>query len=238
MDPNFGDGSILFYLAGPNQFVFSGPGGDVQYQYGTNWSVTGLRGTSISPNAPAYGQILQFDGAWSPCNLSIPTASNAVPLVAGVPNSGTADDFSRSDHVHPEQSVPVASNVMPEDVGTGSIGTSDDYARADHSHLLNFGTDDPKPLGVESFAGNSGYPAREDHVHVINGDVQPDPGNANLVHVVGLQGKTLSGSQPFGGQVLEYNGVEWIPATYKTQINAAISFLNAPPYNAGLSLIP
>jgi hypothetical protein len=162
----------------------------------------------------------------------------ATPLAPGTAVPGISSWPAREDHVHPAQSVPVASSVMPEDVGTGAIGTMVDYARADHSHALVLGVDDPKPLGVESFAGNSGYPAREDHIHVINGDVQPDPSNINLVHIVALQGKPLVASTPSGGQVLEYNGVEWIPATYKTQINAAISFLNAPPYNAGLSLIP
>ena len=132
-----------------------------------------------------------------------------------------------------------AADELPQNIGTAAIGTSGKYARQDHSHRLVMFDGSPEYLASSPFAGTSSEPARGDHRHSINGDVQPKPGQADEVQIVKLQGVLLNtGATPTPQTVLHFNGVEWVPADYKTHVNAIVTFLNNPPYNAGLQPIP
>ena len=132
-----------------------------------------------------------------------------------------------------------AADELPQNIGTAAIGASGKYARQDHSHRLVMFDGSPEYLASSPYAGTSSEPARGDHRHSINGDVQPKPGQADEVQIVRLQGVLLNtGATPTPQTVLHFNGVEWVPADYKTCVNAIVTFLNNPPYNAGLQPIP
>lgn len=132
-----------------------------------------------------------------------------------------------------------AADELPQNIGTAAIGTSGKYARQDHSHNLSMFDGLPEYLASSPFAGTSSQPARGDHRHSINGDVQPKLGQADEVQIVKLQGALLNtGLTPTPQTVLHFNGVEWVPADYKTYVNAIVTYLNNPPYNAGLQPIP
>ena len=99
-------------------------------------------------------------------------ASDDLPQAPGNANAGTGGDYSRSDHVHPEQvvGIPAPADTEPPGVGTGTVGTSDKYARQDHTHdgqaVPAVGTATPKSVGLAAVVGSATPYSREDHVHL------------------------------------------------------------------------
>jgi hypothetical protein len=86
-----------------------------------------------------------------------PAASNAIPAMDGTAAAGSANAWSRGDHVHPTDTsryaasnpsgfqtaaqvtaaLPVASSTPPAMDGTAAVGVGATFARADHVHPTN-----------------------------------------------------------------------------------------------------
>ena len=158
--------------------------------------------------------------------LELVPTSGYDPLAPGVATAGTGTMAARWDHVHPEQTVPTASDSVPAGLSqNGAAGTSSNFSRGDHEHPLPFGSTFPADLGAAASTGGAAEASRADHVHKVpaSDDLPSTPGTASA-------GTSLLLSRS--------DHVHPAQETYASKINEVISFLNAAPYNAGISLIP
>lgn len=131
------------------------------------------------------------------------------PEALGAVDSGTSDEASRADHVHPPQTIPPGvdlSDDNPENLGTTGAGNSDEASRADHVH------DMPSAVDVGAATAAQGATA----------DTAVQPGDLATVATSGAYGD-LTGTPgppdfddltdvtgPFvDGQVAVFDGTEW-----------------------------
>ena len=106
-----------------------------------------------------------------------PTLSNADPLALGTASSGTSNQASRADHVHPAGSGGGASlsDSDPQGPGTAASGTDTEASRSDHVHPLPTGAQLESALDTE--LGSTAWKG---------GDTVDDGGEQSTVIVSGV----------------------------------------------------
>ncbi|WP_128003388.1 hypothetical protein [Piscinibacter defluvii] len=168
--------------------------GDATGPVGTT-SVVRLRGRTIEATAPSPGDVLALSSTntWAPKAMPQPAGSVPAGLsFGGAGVVGTNATYARADHVHPLPALPPAPPVPPAATtppttlafgDTAAVGTETAYARADHRH------------------GAASLPA-------LGGDVTGQIGN---VRVVRLRGVPLAKNEPVPGQLLMFDGKNWVP---------------------------
>lgn len=110
--------------------------------------------------------------------------------------------------------VNAGSNATPAVLGTASAGTSTSYSRADHVHAKPT----PADIGAVATSALSGLATltagtlTTTQVAALTGDVTSTAGSP-VTKVVALQNSSVSTQSPALGQVLQWNGTAWTPAT-------------------------
>ncbi|KAA6401422.1 MAG: hypothetical protein EZS28_003051 [Streblomastix strix] len=98
-------------------------------------------------------------------------ASDATLLVdSGTGVAGTANEYSRGEHMLPLQ---VSDDKQKRDTGTGAIGTSTTYSSNDYFHLLSIDptvSNEPLKDTESGDKGNFNNYARYNHAHPLNVD--------------------------------------------------------------------
>ncbi|KAA6400893.1 MAG: hypothetical protein EZS28_003586 [Streblomastix strix] len=109
----------------------------------------------------------------------ITPASDATPLSDGTATAGISTEYSRGDHIHPQN---VTITIPPSDSASGSVGSTNYYARNDHSHPINITTTISPQDSVSGSIGITNYYARNDHSYPINAET-----NASNIPIVNGQ---------------------------------------------------
>jgi hypothetical protein len=195
--------------------------------------VVRLQGQPIASTVPGANQVLQYiGGTWTPSNLSgVPvnifgdvtgsTADATVVALRGVPLANTA---------------PTNGQVLEYNSGTG------DWTPTTVSGLFTAGGDlsgtatDQTVIGIQGNPVKSGTNGAAQDGYVLTWHNATDQyellpsggftagndlsGTSTSQTVIGIQGKAVSNATPTTGQVLEYNGTEWIPTTISGSFSA------------------
>jgi hypothetical protein len=128
---------------------------------------------------------------------SSPTPSSATPQTIGTATAGTSTDYSRGDHVHAAQLADL-SDVSSAAPSSGQVleWSGTEWAPATPAAAPTPSSATPQAIGTAT-AGTSADYSRGDHVHA-----------AQLADL-----SDVSSAAPSSGQVLEWGGSEWAPAT-------------------------
>ncbi|KAA6378141.1 MAG: hypothetical protein EZS28_026332, partial [Streblomastix strix] len=133
------------------------------------------------------GTVWMYDATWYNSGDIVPDqvtpASDATPLSDGTATAGISTEYSRGDHVHPQN---VTITIPSSDFASGSVGTTNYYARNDHSHPLNITTTISPQDSASGAVGTTNHYARNDHSHPIN--VETNASNIPIVSGVGANG--------------------------------------------------
>jgi len=134
-------------------------------------------------------------------------ATNA-PQALGTAAAGTAQSYSRADHVH----------AMPSAGDVGAIPTSQLASLATTAQVAAI---TPASIGAIPTSAQSGFATltgghlTTSQTPALGGDITLAAG-AVSAQVVALQGSAVAATAPASGQVLAWNGTQWAPATAST----------------------
>lgn len=203
--------------------------------------ISKLQGATLSSSAPTSGQVLKYNGtAWVPdavvlaeaqtlslsgttvtlsgtnSSVTLPavgdatsTATGKVQLAGDLGGVATAPSVVRIQGVPVAATPPTTGQVLKFDgtsyVPNNSIMTETQTLGLSGSTLTISGTGSSVvlPVAVDATSSTNG-------VVRLAGDLG---GTAAAPLVSKLQGKTLSSTAPTTGQILKYDGMQWVPST-------------------------
>ncbi|MEO5681752.1 MAG: hypothetical protein ABIQ88_03870 [Chitinophagaceae bacterium] len=191
------DGSVTAAKLAPGVIPTSIPvsgsaGGDLSGVY-PNPAVKKIQGVAVSTAAPSTGQVLQFDGVqWSPVLMSAggstPTGPAGGDLNGAYPNPNISPNSITSNKL-------VNDAVTTQKINDGAV-TNVKLADGSITAAKLAPGVIPTSIPVSGTAGGD-----------LTG-TYPNPA------VMKIQGIGISGTAPSTGQVLQYNGTQWTPATF------------------------
>jgi hypothetical protein len=159
-------------------------------------SLTSL--TDVDATTPSTGQVLAYNGTqWVATADSALTLSSTDAVDLGTAAAGSSSDAARADHVHESPNLSELADVDASSPSSGQVlsyNGSQWVAAADSA--LGLSSSAGADLGTAA-AGTSGDASRADHVH-------------NLPSLTSLT--DVDASSPSSGQVLSYNGSQWVAA--------------------------
>ena len=159
-----------------------------------------------------------------PTGDMVNAGSNATPAALGTASAGTSTSYSRADHVH--------AKPTPADIGaisTTQLGALNGVATLDSAGKLSsaqipaltssqIAQVTPAAIGAMATSERAGLATltagtlTTTQVAALTGDVTSTAGSP-VTKVVALQNSSLSTQSPALGQVLQWNGTAWTPAT-------------------------
>ena len=210
--------------------------GDVTGEF-TNTVVGGIQGNAVSAVLPTTGQVLKWDGTqWLPSadDGQVLTQGTGIDLTGNViTNTGdtdATDDITTSSIAAGDVTGEFANTVVGGIQGnavsavvptTGQVLKWDGtqwLPSADDNQLLTAGTGIDITGGVISNIGDTDATDDLTTSSIAAGDITGD--FANTV-VGGIQGNAVSAVVPTTGQVLKWDGTQWLPSADDNQLLTA-----------------
>lgn len=230
------NGSQFFVVTGTIQARVTGSCAVGQYVSAVNQDGTVVCGTDLNSGGtitgvtPGYG--LQGGGTSGNVGLNVVTTSVQTRVNTGCSNGSAI------------RSIDADGGVVCETVAGAGAGTISGVSAG--SGLSGGGTSGQVTLTV-NFSGNgaSNTAARGDHNHdgvyvAINGSASGDLSGTNASPtVMRIQGRTISSTAPLSGQVLKWDGTQWLPATDNSATYGAGAglTLNSNTFNVDTSTV-
>lgn len=201
--------------------------------------VDGIQGKPISSTAPATGQVLKFDGTqWKPDVDNSGSGGTSYTAGTGISIAGTVISTSAmTGDVTGSLNANTLSKIQGKPVSalTPTVGQVLKYDGTQWTP----GTD-IQAAGGATYSAGTGISINGSNVisaSNLGGDVT---GTSTSNSISNLQGKPVVAGSPSSGQVLKYNGTQWVPstdnvgggATYTAGTGITINGSNAISVNA------
>jgi hypothetical protein len=202
--------------------------GDVTGNFPT-LTVAAIQGTGVSATAPATGQVLKYDGTnWVPASDDgiVYTAGTGIDITGNVVTN-TGDTNAADDITTSTAAAGDVTGTFPTLTVAAIQGESISAATPTANQVLKYigGVWTPSADDNTTYLGGTGISVVGNTI-INTGDTDPADdvttgsaaggdasGTFGNLTVTGLQGEPVASLLPTSGQVLKYNGTQWVPAS-------------------------